>query len=52
MSIRVINDVAPLVMFYIANEKHFQLDTMLNEETDPVQLLMNWNMFSYKDISR
>ena len=48
---RVINDVAPLVMFYIANEKHFQLDTMLNEETDPVQLLMNWNMFSYKDLA-
>tara|TARA_R100000234_G_scaffold83634_1_gene53018 strand:+ start:650 stop:1720 length:1071 start_codon:yes stop_codon:yes gene_type:complete len=48
---RVINDVAPLVMFYIANEKHFQLDTMLNEETDPVQLLMNWNMFSFKDIA-
>jgi hypothetical protein len=38
-------------MFYIANEKHFQLDTMLNEETDPVQLLMNWNMFSYKDLA-
>ena len=48
---RVINDVSPLVMFYIANEKHFNLDTMLNEETDPVQLLMNWNMFSYKDIA-
>ena len=48
---RVINDVSPLVMFYIANEKHFQIDTMLNEETDPVQLLMNWNMFSYKDIA-
>ena len=48
---RVINDVSPLVMFYIANEKHFQLDTMLNEETDPVQLLMNWNMFSFKDIA-
>ena len=48
---RVINDVAPLVMFYITNEKHFQLDTMLNEETDPVQLLMNWNMFSYKDLA-
>ena len=27
---RVINDVSPLVMFYIANEKHFQIDTMLN----------------------
>ena len=48
---RVINDVSPLVMFYIANEKHFNLDTMLNEETDPLQLLMNWNMFSYKDIA-
>ena len=24
---------------------------MLNEETDPVQLLMNWNMFSYKDLA-
>ena len=48
---RVINDVAPLVMFYIANEKHFQLETMLNEETDPVQLLMNWNMFSYKNLT-
>ena len=48
---RVINDVAPLVMFYIANEKHFDLKTMLNEETDPVQLLMNWNMFSFKDIA-
>ena len=48
---RVINDVSPLVMFYIANEKHFNLDTMLNEETDPVQLLMNWNMFSYKDLA-
>ena len=48
---RVINDVAPLVMFYIANEKHFQIDTMLNEETDPVQLLMNWNMFAYKNIA-
>jgi len=48
---RVISDVSPLVMFYIANEKHFNLDTMLNEETDPVQLLMNWNMFSYKDIA-
>ena len=48
---RVINDVSPLVMFYIANEKHFNLDTMLNEETDPVQLLMNWNMFSFKDIA-
>tara|TARA_R110002020_G_C16148275_1_gene762451 strand:+ start:47 stop:1102 length:1056 start_codon:yes stop_codon:yes gene_type:complete len=48
---RVINDVAPLVMFYIANEKHFQLETMLNEETDPVQLLMNWNMFAYKNIA-
>ena len=48
---RVISDVAPLVMFYIANEKHFDLKTMLNEETDPVQLLMNWNMFSFKDIA-
>jgi len=48
---RVINDVAPLVMFYIANEKHFHLETMLNEETDPVQLLMNWNMFSYKNLT-
>ena len=48
---RVINDVSPLVMFYIANEKNLNLDTMLNEETDPVQLLMNWNMFSYKDIA-
>ena len=48
---RVINDVSPLVMFYIANEKHFQIDTMLNEETDPVQLLMNWNMFSFKDVA-
>ena len=47
---RVINDVSPLVMFYIANEKHFNLETMLNEETDPVQLLMNWNMFSYKNL--
>ena len=48
---RVITDVAPVIMFVIANEQYFNVNDMLNEETNPVEIELPWKMFKYEGLT-
>ena len=45
---RVLIDVAPVIMFVMANEQYFNVENMLNEETNPVEIELAWKMFKYE----
>ncbi len=47
---QVLVSVAPCLLFLIDNEQHINIDTLLNEETDPVQIGLDWKIFNFKDL--
>jgi|GEM_PF-3814541 hypothetical protein len=47
---QVLISVSPCFLFLIDNEKHINIDTLLNEETDPVQIGLDWKIFNFKDL--